>query len=108
MMLKHWLKAIRPKFEILEASSGEEAVPMISNLPSDSLAILDYNMPGMNGIELAQKVALKIPPGRIALCTANIQETIQRRAIDMGIVYIGKPLNAGKVNEVITKLEKNG
>ncbi len=107
MMLKHWLKAIRPKIETVEAGSGEEAVPLISSLSPDSFAILDYNMPGMNGIDLAKKVLSIVPPGRVALCTANIQETIQRRALDLGIVYVSKPLNAGKVHEVLCKMEKN-
>ena len=105
MMLKHWVKAARPNCEIVEAGSGEEALGLLSSLTEDTLAVLDYNMPGITGIELATRILEKLPNGQVTLCTANVQEAIRQKARDLGIRYVAKPLNPGKVRELLTIME---
>ncbi len=44
-------------FTMIEASSGEEALDVLQEHYEDVvLALLDWNMPGMNGLELLQKM----------------------------------------------------
>jgi len=38
------------------ASSGHEALSILNREPSFALILLDYHMPGMDGIELAQQI----------------------------------------------------
>jgi two-component system response regulator CpxR len=48
-------------YSVLTATSGEEALNLISPAASVDLVLLDYVMPGMNGDELAEKVREKFP-----------------------------------------------
>lgn len=82
-----------PDFEVVKFSSGEEALEIIPTIKDDiSVAIVDYNMNGMNGLELIDKIKHLIPVNKIILCTANIQETIKGKAQNIGIHFKEKPL----------------
>lgn len=107
MMLKHWLKSFRPDSEILEAGNATEAVDVAKTMPKDSMAIIDYNMPGETGLELAEKLAGMLPKNRMTLCTANIQEAVRNRAEAMGVFYIAKPMTPIKVKKVLEQMEKS-
>ena len=48
-------------YSVLTATSGQEALNLISPTASVDLVLLDYVMPGMNGDELAEKVRKKFP-----------------------------------------------
>src|SRR5579871_5574432 len=48
-------------YSVLTATSGEEALSLISPAASIDLVLLDYLMPGMNGDELAEKVRERFP-----------------------------------------------
>ena len=104
-MLKHWIKAIRPDYQCREAGNADEALQLVPNLGERPVIILDYNMPGRNGIELAHELVPAVPPGRIALCTANIQDAVKAKADDLGLGYMRKPLNPKKVKDLFEALE---
>lgn len=44
------------KLTAMEAGSSEEALEVLAANPEISLVITDYNMPGMNGVELVKKI----------------------------------------------------
>jgi len=48
-------------YSVLTATSGEEALNLISPAASIDLVLLDYVMPGMKGDELAEKVRQRFP-----------------------------------------------
>ncbi len=43
-------------FYVIEASSGQEALKKLSDLPQVDIITIDYEMPGMDGIELIQQI----------------------------------------------------
>lgn len=102
MMAKHWIKAQFPDLEILEAASAEDAIAMFADLPETFTGILDYNMPGMRGIELAEKMMARFPQARVLLCTANIQDAVREKAAAVGIEFVPKPLNPPKIKKLLT------
>ena len=57
------------KFNIYQASSGKKASEIVENIDMD-IAILDIEMPGMNGIELAKYIKEKRPESVIIFITA--------------------------------------
>jgi len=108
MMLAHWLKAVRSDCEIIEAAGSEEAERLAAGLPENTLVLLDYNMPGENGIELAKRLLPRFPARRMVLVTANIQEAVRKRAEELGLGYMAKPLNPAKVKEILASVEPSG
>ena len=82
--------AVQPDWVRVEAASADEAVGIIASAGAD-LAILDYNMPGRNGIELAEQIRAERPDMPIAIATANVQDEIisQARAVAMAMGMSG-------------------
>ncbi|WP_369061968.1 response regulator [Caulobacter sp. 73W] len=85
------LDALQPDWVRVEASSAEEALEVISQQKID-LAILDYNMPGKDGLALAEDMRARFPQMPIAVATANIQDEIIARARAADAAFIAKPV----------------
>ncbi|NJO17670.1 MAG: response regulator [Thioploca sp.] len=82
--------------EVIEASNGEDALTKTQNAQI-TIAILDLNMPGMDGLILASKLLEKFPTAKIGLLTANIQEMVRKKASDLGISFIPKPITEERI-----------
>ena len=83
--------ATKPDWTRKEAASAEEALALIA-AESPDVAIFDFNMPGMNGIELAERVRTEHPDMPIAIATANVQDEVIARARSAGAVFVPKPI----------------
>ncbi len=83
--------AIQPGWERLEASNASEALQMISQHHID-VALVDFNMPGKNGVELAEELRKLRPSMPIALITANIQNEVVAAAKAVDAVFVAKPV----------------
>jgi CheY-like chemotaxis protein len=75
----------------VEAGNAEEAKALIQAGGID-LAILDFNMPGENGLDLAETLKAQHPDMPIALATANVQDELIARARTIGATFIAKPI----------------
>lgn len=106
MMYKHWLAALRPKYSLFEADGSEQAMAHMTDKDDAWLAFIDYNMEGLNGMELVQSLLPYIQPCHMALCTANFQAAIQERAQDMGILFMKKPMNPKKLQTLLQQMEQ--
>lgn len=101
-MLKHWLTSLKPSLKIHEADNSQEALEILKTLDHSSLyMIVDYNMPGMTGLEFIDHGKVSVSTDRIALCTANIQASIRSRAEESGVIYLAKPVNPAKVEQLL-------
>ena len=96
MMARSSVAKAAPDATIVEAISGDDALEKING---DDIAagIIDLNMPGMNGLELALELRRHFADIQLALCTANVQEIIRQRAKEQNIVFIPKPISPEKV-----------
>jgi len=65
--------------KFVEACNGEEALIKTESVQM-TIAILDLNMPGMDGLVLAKKLLKRFPKAKIGLLTANIQEIVREKA----------------------------
>ena len=59
-----------PEWDLLEAADGETALELIESSPPD-IALLDYMLPGIDGIELAERLRARFPECPIALFSAH-------------------------------------
>jgi two-component system, LytTR family, response regulator LytT len=83
-------------WERLEAADGDEAFDLI---------FLDIQMPGMNGLELAARVARLTSPPRIVFATANPEHAIT--AFDLeGIDYLLKPYRSARLAQTLERIRK--
>lgn len=96
-MVRSFVAKARPDITIFEAGDGAEALRVLDGIPRLTYTTIDYNMPGMNGIEVATVIKERCPGARIALLTANVQAPLRRRAAEMGIEFIDKPVNEPKI-----------
>ena len=82
----------RNNFEVLEASSGEEALNLVGE--NIDIIFLDVMLPGMNGYEVCEKVRSTYPNLGIIILTAKGQEENRIEGLDAGADdYIVKPFS---------------
>ncbi|MEJ0089974.1 MAG: response regulator transcription factor [Limisphaerales bacterium] len=81
-----------------EAGDGELAVKLIQEIKPD-IAILDVNLPGLNGLEIARKLQDKRLATRIIILTMHKDEETCNRALDIGAK--GFVLKENAVEEIL-------
>jgi CheY-like chemotaxis protein len=91
MVMTSALRRLRPEFELVEATNATDALDAVTNASVD-VALVDFNMPGMDGLELVARLRRTKPQMPIAIVSANIQEEIIGRARDLNAAFIAKPL----------------
>jgi DNA-binding NarL/FixJ family response regulator len=69
---------------VAEAADGEAALRSIEQVRPD-VAVLDIDMPGMSGIELAREVLRRGLPVQIIFLTMHKDEDLFNEALDMGV-----------------------
>ena len=85
------MKALYPDWERVEAANADEALALSSDASFD-VALLDFNMPGRDGLELATDLRKAHPKMPIAIISANHQDEIVARAKAIGATFLPKPL----------------
>lgn len=85
------VSAAQPDWERHEAGSADEALQVLEAGPVD-VVILDYNMPGKNGLELAEELRTRFPQMPIAVATANVQDEVIARARAAKATFVAKPI----------------
>jgi two-component system chemotaxis response regulator CheY len=96
MLIRAIIAHADPQAVVIEASNGEEALTKTQNTPI-TIATLDLNMPGMDGLVLAKQLIERFPNAKIGLLTANIQEMVRQKAEALGINFISKPITEEKI-----------
>ena len=93
-----------PEFEVTgEASNGEEFLKLLKNTPAD-VALMDINMPEMDGIEATRILKKQFPEILIIAQTACAFPEEQESAMQAGCDdFIVKPINKEKM---IGKLQR--
>lgn len=82
---------LRKGWLIYDSDNGLDAINMIDLIKPDFVT-MDVNMPQMSGLEAADKIAMINPAIRIAVVTANIQESVHQHVRDRGYCFIEKPI----------------
>ncbi|SNR95269.1 Response regulator receiver domain-containing protein [Belliella buryatensis] len=94
----------RNNFEVMDAQNGRDAFELME-MNEFKLAILDYRLPDMTGLEILEKLKSKSPGSKIILITRYGDQDIANQAIEKGAdAFISKPINPNELLEVINKL----
>jgi len=92
-------------YVVLEVGSGGAALDLLDGETNIDLAILDFAMPGMNGVEVARQIHLRFPNLPVLFITGYVDQTVLAEIDEARIVkkpFVGEEL-ATKVNAAILK-----
>ena len=74
-------------YDIITAASGQQALEKLDEVDEGQrldLCLLDFKMPGMDGVELLEKIHERRPEGPASMVTAYAGEDGDRRAMEAG------------------------
>jgi DNA-binding NarL/FixJ family response regulator len=88
-----------PRFELAgETGDGAIALKLIREKKPD-VAVLDVNLPGLSGLEIAQQLQGRRIPTRLIILTMHKEEEIFNRALNLGVG--GFILKENAVDEIV-------
>ena len=88
------------------AKNGLEVLQLMQNKTSAQLALLDINMPGIGGLELAEQLKKQYPHLFIVFVTGYSEFEYARRALQLGAeAYLLKPFTKEELISIINKLQ---
>jgi len=82
-----------PNWVRKEAANADEALEVTQDFAAD-VVLLDYNMPGRDGLSLAAELRARDADVRLALISANQQHEILEGAKTIGAFFLNKPVSA--------------
>ena len=91
MVMASAFRRVRPEWELIEATNAGDALAAIS-AGSVDIALVDFNMPGTDGLELIGRIRQLHPKMPVAVVSANAQDEIIARARELNAAFVTKPL----------------
>jgi CheY-like chemotaxis protein len=106
MMIEKHLSDVDPQWQVIRAENGDKALEAAAAHKIDAFTV-DYNMPGMNGIEVITKLRESYPDNKIILLTSNIQSDVQQQADELNARVFNKPVLKELVEQIVTFLNED-
>jgi CheY-like chemotaxis protein len=100
MMIKQLVASKHPDWNILEAADGEAGLQLCAENDIDYFSI-DLNMPGIDGLKVIEQLQQNNSTRSMVLMTANIQEAIFKRALQLGASCIHKPITEESIGRML-------
>ena len=94
------LNALHPDWSHIEASNADDALNSIKQTGPD-IALVDFNMPGRDGLDLAAEIRKSKPLMPVAVISANRQQQILDRASAVGASFLPKPITERTLGEFL-------
>lgn len=96
-----------PQETLLEASDSHEVIRILTKDTTVQLVILDINLSGLNGIELAEKIKSRWPHVKVLFCSFYEDITIIKRCIQIGgLGYVSKSSHPEEFVKAIVQVLK--
>lgn len=95
-----------PNRVVGEAATGQEALERLNALPADDaadVALVDIRMPGMDGVELAARLARLPDAPALVFCTAYDQYAVKAFELQAAD-YLMKPVRAARLLEALRRV----
>ncbi len=92
------------KYEVISASDGYEGIQMAST-ERPSLILLDIKMPGIDGLEVLEKLRQANSPAEVIMLSGHGDTENVKRSIQLGAAeFINKPFDPGEVDIHLSKV----
>jgi len=83
---------IQAGFEVVGAETGKAALEQANAMETVSLAVLDMEIPDINGLELTVRLRKQYPDACIIIATMHDERSLMQSAFDKGCdVFLVKP-----------------
>ena len=105
MSVAKLLGQLRPDWIRVEAANAEEALAAASPNAVDVI-LLDFNMPGRDGLSLAGDLRRLYPAMPIAVVSANMQQEITDRARAVGATFLAKPVSESDLRAFVEDADR--
>lgn len=90
-----------------QCASGIDAVALVDDVTPDVI-VMDYKMPGMDGLEASKQIKDKRPDQAIVLYTAYLDPELEVKAKDAGVAMcVGKIEGLNQLERHITELTRD-
>lgn len=99
------LGKLQPDWTRLEAADAAEALALVRREAID-IVLLDFNMPGQDGLSLAADLQLLRPQVPVAVISANVQHEVMARADAVGAKFLPKPLTEEALAAFLRKAQQ--
>jgi len=99
------MNSLRPDWERLEATNAEEALAL-ARQGSVDVALVDFNMPGRDGLALASDLGALHPGMPVAVVSANVQTEVVERARAAAAAFLPKPLTETALQAFLEEAER--
>lgn len=102
-VLAGYHRVLRKRFEMDVALGGPQALQAIEGHGPYAVLVVDMQMPGMNGVELLQKVQELYPETVRVMLTGNLDQRTAMEAINCGKVFrfLTKPCAPDELGQVL-------
>jgi DNA-binding NarL/FixJ family response regulator len=104
--LRHHL-ANAPEFRIVgEASNGQQAIQLVDNTDPD-IVLMEFDLPGVNGLEVARVIKRTHPHVGIALLSASMDGQQVVKAIRAGVAaYVPRNVAPEKLLRTLNQIQR--
>jgi DNA-binding NarL/FixJ family response regulator len=97
------LNTLQPTWRRMEAANAAEALERAREL-SPEVVLVDFNMPGKDGVTLAAELRALNPQMGIAVISANRQVEVVKRTQAAGAAFLSKPLTETALAEFLASV----
>lgn len=80
--------------EVIWAGNGFEAIDLVENHPEIQVVLMDYNMPGIDGLETTRRIKEMVPDLPVISQSTFTDSNLFDRSSAPYDAYLSKPINA--------------
>jgi two-component system invasion response regulator UvrY len=106
--VRHYLRAIleqQSAWQVCdEARTGSEALQRVKKAPPPDLILMDFQMPDLNGLDVAQQIAELFPKIPILLVTIHLSSQLAEAAKKVGVRGACAKTDVGSIVQAVEAL----
>jgi two-component system invasion response regulator UvrY len=110
--VRHYLRAIleqQSAWQVCdEARTGGEALQRVQKTPPPDLILMDFQMPDLNGLDVAQQIAQLFPKIPILLVTIHLSAQLAEAARRVGVRGACAKTDVGSIVQAVEALLHEG
>ena len=95
-MLTKFLSVVAPSYDVVALPNGTQALDYLSNRPI-ALVVTDFNMPGLDGLQLARLVKIQQPGTPVMLISGMVFQSLESE-VDS---YLVKPFSLMDMQQAV-------